>query len=126
MHTTQNMEWIKLEEATIPNLYMDHMITYFVTRLADDGRPMNDYKDLSSHAFPLFKAGHIQSIFVSTDDDIYDIRCICLPEMKKDILYTVPSRKRAHGRCTLHWAKIGGWADIRGISIAFRHERAPR
>ena len=39
---------------------------------------------------------------------------------------TVPSRKRAHGRCTLHWIKIGGWADIRGISIAFRRERAPR
>ena len=32
---------------------------------------------------------------------------------------TVPSRKRAHGRCTLHWSKIGGWADIRGISIVY-------
>ena len=28
---------------------------------------------------------------------------------------TVASRKRAHGWCILHWAKIGGWADIRGI-----------
>ena len=89
MHNTQNMEWTKLEEATIPNFYMDHMITYFVTRLADDGRPMNDYKDLSSHAFPLFKAGHIQSVFVATHNDIYKIKCICLPEMKKDILYNI-------------------------------------
>lgn len=89
MHATQNMEWIKLEETTIPNFYMDHMTTYFITRLADDGRPMNDYKDLSSHAFPLFKAGHIQSVFVATDNDIYKIRCICLPEMKKDILYSI-------------------------------------
>ena len=39
---------------------------------------------------------------------------------------TIPSRKRAHGRCTLHWAKTGGWADIRGIRIALRRERAPR
>ena len=39
---------------------------------------------------------------------------------------TVPSRKRAHGRCTLHWTKIGGWTNIRGISIAFIRERAPR
>ena len=39
---------------------------------------------------------------------------------------TVPSRKRAHGQCTLHWAKIGGWADIQGTSIAFRRDRAPR
>ena len=65
------------------------MITYFVTRFADDGRPMNDYKDLSSHAFPLFKAGHIQSVFVATHNDIYKIKCICLPEMKKDILYNI-------------------------------------
>ena len=27
--------------------------------------------------------------------------------------YTVGSRKRAHGRCTLRWAQTGGWADIR-------------
>ena len=46
---------------------------------------------------------------------------ICLP-----FPITVPSRKRAHGRCTLYWAKIGGWADIRGISIVFILERAPR
>ena len=39
---------------------------------------------------------------------------------------TVPLQKRAHGRCTLHWAKIGGWTNIRGISIAFRRKRAPR
>ena len=39
---------------------------------------------------------------------------------------TVPSQKRAHGRCTLHWAKIWGWANIRGISIAFKREKAPR
>ena len=44
MHNIQNMD--KLEEAKIPNFYMDHnMITNFVTRLAGDGRPMNDYKD---------------------------------------------------------------------------------
>ena len=47
MHTTQNMEWINLEEATIPNFYIDHMITYFVTRLADDGSPI---KIIRTHA----------------------------------------------------------------------------
>ena len=34
-------------------------------------------------------------------------------------LYTIPSRKSAHGRCTLHWAQAGGWADIRVTSAAF-------
>ena len=38
--------------------------------------------------------------------------------------YTVPSRKRAHGWCTLHWAKTGEGANIRGISVVFRRERA--
>ena len=37
-----------------------------------------------------------------------------------------PRESRAHGWCTLHWAKIGGWADIRGISITFIRKRAPR
>ena len=36
---------------------------------------------------------------------------------------TKPSRKRAHGWCTLHWPR---WVDIQGISVAFRHEKAPR
>ena len=39
---------------------------------------------------------------------------------------TLPSRKRAHGQYSLHWAKTGGWADIQGISVTFRRERAPR
>ena len=42
------------------------------------------------------------------------------------IINTVPSQKRANGQCTLHWAKIGRWANIRGISITFISERAPR
>ena len=39
------------------------------------------------------------------------------------ILITIPSQKSAHGRCTLYWAKMGGWADIRGINIAFIRKR---
>ena len=35
---------------------------------------------------------------------------------------TVVSRKRAHGRCTLHWAQNGGWADIRGSNIHRRRK----
>ena len=34
-------------------------------------------------AFPLFKAGHIQSVFVSTHNDIYKIKCICLPDEER-------------------------------------------
>ena len=52
---------------------------------------MFDFKNLNSHAFPLFKAGHIQKIEVALDLDNNNClcRCICLPEMKKDIVYKV-------------------------------------
>ena len=34
---------------------------------------------------------------------------------------TVPSRKRAIGRCILHWAKIWGWTDIEVSAYAKEH-----
>ena len=40
------------------------------------------------------------------------------------IIFTVVSRKRVHGRCTLLCAQTGGWADICNIA-AFYHEKAP-
>ena len=55
-------------------------------RLANDGQPTNDYKNMNSHSYPLFKAGHIQSIYVALQGNKYMIRCLCLPEMKKDII----------------------------------------
>ena len=36
---------------------------------------------------------------------------------------TVDWRKRAHGRCTLHWAQTGGWADIRIASLLHFHAK---
>ena len=38
-------------------------------------------------------------------------------------MYTVVSRKRAHGRYTLLCARTRGWADICNIA-AFNHEKA--
>ena len=40
------------------------------------------------------------------------VHCIRHDVIESKVTCTVPSRKRANGRCTLHWAKIGGWADI--------------
>ena len=40
-------------------------------------------------ANPLFKAGHIQSILVSCKGNHFFIKCICLLEMKKDIVYSL-------------------------------------
>ena len=49
---------------------------------------------------------------------IYYIICIYI------YVYTVVSRKRAHGRCTLLCAQTGGWADICNIA-AFYNKKAP-
>ena len=47
------------------------------------------YKDLNSHAYPLFKAGHVLSTFIAMQPNNYIIKCVCLPEMKKDVLYNI-------------------------------------
>ena len=66
-----------------------HCTNYFITRIASDGKPTNDFKNLNTHAFPLFKAGHVQSIYVIRKDNSHNLKCICLPEMKKDKVYKI-------------------------------------
>ena len=80
------LTWIKLEEATTPHFTIGNITDYFISRVATDGQPTNDY---NSHAYPLFKAGHIQSICVAMQHYNYINSCVCLPEMKKDILYNI-------------------------------------
>ena len=41
---------------------MANMMEYFLVRKAIDGMPNNDFKNINKKAFPLFKAGHIQSV----------------------------------------------------------------
>lgn len=82
-------EWVDIKSAKLPEFTMENMSVYFVSRLVSDGKAANDYKNLKKKAYPLFKAGHIQSILVSYQNDQYIVKCICLPEMKKDILYKV-------------------------------------
>lgn len=82
-------QWTKIEDASIPNFTIANITNYFITRVASDGKPANDFKNLNSHAYPLFKAGHIQSINALCKDPSHIIRCSCLPEMKKDTLYKI-------------------------------------
>ena len=83
------LNWLKLENTTIPDFDIDRMDTYFILRLVDDGLPARDYKDIHSHAYSLFKAGHIESVFVAMQGDRYVFKCVCLPEMKKDTVYKI-------------------------------------
>ena len=43
------------------------IVTYFVTRTADDGLPMDDFKFINNSAAYLFCCGHVQRIQVAED-----------------------------------------------------------
>ena len=61
--TTQ--EWVAIESAGLPHFDMENthtcMFNYFVERRVSDGAKANDNKNVKSHAYPLFKAGHAMS-----------------------------------------------------------------
>ena len=73
----------------MPPFTIANITNYFISRIACDGKPANDFKNLNSHAYPLFKAGHIQSISYCCKDTFHVIRCTCLPEMRKGTVYNV-------------------------------------
>ena len=82
-------EWVKIEDSSIPLFTIANITNYFITPVTSDGKPANDFKNLNSHAYPLFKAGHIQPVLAMHKDTSHYIKCVCLPEMKKDKLYKI-------------------------------------
>ena len=80
---TNTVEWCSIEDSDIPAFTIANITNYFIKRVSVDGKPANDFKNVNTRAYPLFKAGHIQSIYIRHKDNSYDIKCICLPEMKK-------------------------------------------
>ena len=86
------MSWQKLTCA-VPEFTMGNITQYFVNRITSyDNKPSNDIKNISKHAYPLFRAGNVQKIEVMIDSTHHHYRCICLPEMKKGIVYNVNLR----------------------------------
>ena len=70
------------------NFTMSCMLDYFINRKAVDGLSNNDFRTVNSKAYPIFKAGHIQCVFVKTvTSKKILVNCVCLPEMKKDRSY---------------------------------------
>lgn len=82
-------EWLPLRDSidSVPLFSMQNVISYFIERKARDSESNNDYKNISSKAFGLFRHGHVQKIELSSDNDIVHFRCDCLPEMKKNQTY---------------------------------------
>ena len=71
------------------NFTIANILNYFIHRKAQDGNPTNDYKDVNNKAYPLYKAGFVQSVLYKTDDSFTTvmIRAICAAEMKKSVAY---------------------------------------
>ena len=67
------------------------IISYFVSRTADDGLPASDFKSVNSSALSLFRCDHVQKIRVchQISSSSTFICADCLPEMKKDRVYKV-------------------------------------
>ena len=73
------------------NFDMGNTMKYFVKRTAPDGKSANDFQNISSRAFPLFMDGHVQDIeaYRSSSGDTTYYQANCLPEMKKNIIYSI-------------------------------------
>ena len=73
----------------VPKFSHGQMISYFVTRTLNDGLPAGDFKGINQKSMHLFQCGHIQHIDIKISESSLDIRCDCLPEMKKHTVYKV-------------------------------------
>ena len=75
-----NQDWVELEDGSIPKFNTKNLTNYFIDRIALDGRPANDSRNVNSHAYPLFMTGHIQSIYTKVRDASCLIKYICLQD----------------------------------------------
>ena len=57
------------------------LVTYFVTRTADDGLPLGDFKSINSTA-ELFRCGHVQHIQVAQDTVDTFLKRLSMASMK--------------------------------------------
>lgn len=118
--SSENWTNLTVKEESLPNFSLSNVTNYFVNRQLMDGLPANDFKSINKKSYELFKAGHIQYVKVlqkdSSKDKVY-IKCACLPEMRKNMEYTVnlivnrkdgeiefarcgcPAGKGPHGSC---------------------------
>ena len=96
---------------------LENVLDYLVRRKEDDCMKAEDWKSFKGGGYRLYKDGHVQNIIVNQKDLLLEIRCNCLPEMKKDRIYklkiiissdmpnvdhaecTCPAGKGPHGSC---------------------------
>ena len=60
----------------------------------------------------MFKGFSLCSHVIAAAEDNGDLRSFL-----DNVTFHAPYRLAKEGRCTLHWAQTGGWADIRVASL---------
>ena len=100
------------------NFTMANMIQYFIHRKASDGKATDNFKDMNSRAYPLFKAGHIQYVHHKVLEELLLMKCTCYPEMKKAIIYNI--RAAFDKSCDVVFATCGCPAGL-GPTCSCKH-----
>ena len=60
------------------------MISYFVTRTADDGMPVGDFKSLNKSVYCIFHCGHVQEVEVCQESGSNTLRPCNLPARNEE------------------------------------------
>ena len=80
-------DWKSINDSEVKlNFTMSNMLQYFINREAVDGKPANDFKNINTKVYPLFRAGHIQCVTYKEHGEMVLIKCKCYAEMKKYIV----------------------------------------
>ena len=87
--TSHDVTWKSLIDspALIPSFTINEVMDYFIYRNDSDGLERQDWKNLNSGGYKLFKEGHVQSLSVGLSSNTCCVKGKCLPEMKKDRVY---------------------------------------
>ena len=100
MASQANATYLKLQDIykspsifpTLQNFSMSQVLNYFIEAVSADSKLKQDFKSLREWSFQMFKAGHVQDIRLKAGFRTLIIISSCLPEMRKDKIYSLMAR----------------------------------
>ena len=100
MAAQANVTYVKLQDIykspsifpTLQNFSMSQVLNYFIEAVSADSKLKQDFKSLRESSFQMFKAGHVQDICLKAGFRTLIIISSCLPEMRKDKIYSLMIR----------------------------------
>jgi len=99
--STTSSDWssITTDLQLLPDLNIENVLQYFIYQNEADGLQKQDWKSFGSGGYKLFKEGHVQKIYAKSLAGDVHVKATCLPEMKKDLAYSLEMRvKKSNAR----------------------------